>query len=513
MVPILAYIIVVSVCISVFYLFYRLFLHKDTDFKAVRLYLISAVIISFILPGTNLSVNLNLPSVGTAEYFSQQPEANVEWQEDNTEVSPVIITPPASESAGSAEMIPGSPGISIPWVKIVILIYLLGFAFLLVRLIKQIIVICACFFRSEKRRDHSLFIIRNSTFDFPFSFFNWIFIPYHIEPGHDMDEIVQHEKIHAGQWHSADMLVTEMLTATMWFNPLIWIMKNSVQLVHEYLADEGVLKKGLDKVFYQALLVNQAAESKLIPLSSRFNQSLIKKRITMMSKTKSNPLTKLKLFGIIPIIGLLVIGIACAKTQDKQKSGEQDDNIVTAIQPTKMNVLYLGVENPVAVAVSGYNSADLEVEIDNGMIEGQDGVYVAMPARAGEANITVMADGKKVGSMTFRVKYVPDPLPRVGVKNYGPITKNEIIEAGGLNAYIPIDFDIQFKVVSFGMSTPNPSGFVVKANSDTDRFSEKQIEIINSLVKDQRLFLEEIRAIGPDGTIRNLPDMAFTISE
>jgi beta-lactamase regulating signal transducer with metallopeptidase domain len=518
---ILPYIVVASLCLSLFYLFYRLFLHKDTNFKAVRFYLAGAVIISFILPFTNLSVNMDLPSVGTAEYFTVQPDLSSPRQAENIETSKpseAILVNPEMEPPGEIQASAQSSGATIPWTKIIASIWLLGFAFLLIRLIKQIIVICTCYFRSEKERNNSSIIIRNSTFDHPFSFFNWIFIPDKIHSGQEMNDIIQHEMIHARQWHSADILIAEILKALMWFNPLIWMMKNSVQLVHEYLADEGALNKGLDKIFYQTLLVNQVAEGQLIPLSSRFNHSLIKKRIIMMSKTKSNQLSKLKLLGILPIIALLVLGIACAKTQEKQVLSEvngemTNDDIIAAIVPIKMNVLYLGVDNPVDVAVSGFKSENLEVELDNGRIQGSDGHYIVNPARAGEAVITVYSNGKKTGSVTFRVKSIPDPMARVGVKASGEITKNELLEAGGINAHVNVDFDIQFKALSFEMSTPDPSGYVVKGTSTTDRFSEKQIEIINSLIKDQKLYFEEIKAIGPDGAIRNLGPMIFTITE
>ncbi|MBL7112340.1 MAG: hypothetical protein ISS19_10420 [Bacteroidales bacterium] len=530
---ILAYIVVSSVCISLFYLFYRLLLQKDTDFRAVRIYLIASIIISFILPSVNMQVNLDLPSLGTSEYFAWQHDKIDGSEAGNTEASPVITNPSESQSSGpvrgNAEIIappvnlPAVPssGENIPWSGIVLLVYLLGFAFLMVRLLKQFTVISVCYFRSEKEKSQSFIIIRNTSFDHPFSFFNWIFIPAKITPDNEMSDIIQHEKIHARQWHSADMLLTEALTAIMWFNPLIWMMRDSVQLVHEYLADEGALNKGLDKVFYQALLVNQVAEGRLIPLSSRFNQSLIKKRITMMSKTKSNQMSKLKLLGVLPIIALLVLGIACAKTQEKQVLSEvngemTNDDVITAIVPIKMNVLYIGVENPVAVAVSGYKSEELEVRLNNGRIEGQAGEYVVMPARTGEAEITVSKDGRDVGSITFRVKPIPDPVARVGEMRSGSISKSDLLEAGGINAYMAIDFDIQFKVVSFVMSATVPMSGAMAIReeiSKSDKYSELQIDLINSLITNQKLMVEEIKAIGPDGAIRDLGPMVFTISE
>jgi hypothetical protein len=93
----------------------------------------------------------------------------------------------------------------------------------------------------------------------------------------------------------------------MWFNPLIWMMRSSIQLVHEYLADEGALSTGIDRLRYQALLVNQAAEERLICLSSSFNHSLIKKRMIMMTKSKFNHGTKLRILTLVPITAFALL--------------------------------------------------------------------------------------------------------------------------------------------------------------------------------------------------------------
>jgi len=513
--PVLAYIVASSLCLGIFYLFYRLFLYKDTGFKAIRIYLAGAVVVSFILPFLNLSVNLDLPSIGTAEYFDFQHETNAVLNDSPVLAKSREMAVPAAELSQTPEIKTTSSRVPIHWSLIVALIYLPGCAFLLTRLIKQVIVICICYLRSENERIGSSFIIRNSKFDIPFTFFNWIFIPENMEPGEEMDEIVQHEMVHARQLHSADVLVAELLTALMWFNPLIWMMKNSVQLVHEYLADEGAINEGLDKVTYQALLVNQAAEGRLVPLSSRFSQSIIKKRIIMMSKTKSNPFTKFKYLGIIPVVTLLILGIACAKTQKEPTAvnGEQaTDEILSVVVPVKMNILYLGVENPVAVAVSGYRSEDLELGIDNGRIEGQDGNYIVMPAKTGYANITIYHDGTEIGTKIFRVKPIPDPYARVGEKRDGLITKEELLDAGGINAYVNIEYDIQFRPVSFVMSA-TISGFTREEASSSDRITDSQIDLINSLKADQKLYFEEIKAVGPDGAIRELGPMVFIITE
>ena len=112
----------------------------------------------------------------------------------------------------------------------------------------------------------------------------------------------------------------------------------------------------------------------------------------------------------------------------------------------------------------------------------------------------------------FRVKPVPDPYARVGEKRDGLITKEELLAAGGINAIVNIEFEIDFKPVSFVMSTVI-SGFTREDASNSDKFTGSQIDLINSLKPGQKLYFEKIKAIGPDGAIRELGPMIFTIAE
>jgi gliding motility-associated protein GldM len=298
----------------------------------------------------------------------------------------------------------------------------------------------------------------------------------------------------------------------MWFNPLIWMMRNSMQLVHEYLADEGALSTGIDKLKYQALLINQVTEERLICLSSSFNHSLIKKRMIMMTKSKFNQRTKLKILTLVPVAVILFLGVACINGQNK-------GNAVTAIEPVRMNVFYVGVDNPIKIAASGYNASELSVSVDNGTITGKNGEYLVRPAKEGTANVIVSnSSGKEIQKTAFRVKNFPDPIAAVktaeGLKTNGNITKKELLDAKGIIVSMNnFDFDINFTVESFVLSYTLPGKFVIVEDvSKSDKFSEKQIEGIKSLIQWQKVTIEAITVVGPDGTKRKLNPMVFLIS-
>lgn len=229
----------------------------------------------------------------------------------------------------------------------------------------------------------------------------------------------------------------------------------------------------------------------------------------MMTKPKLSQKTNLKILTIIPVAALLFMGVACVNGQKTEKK------VVAAVAPTKMNVLYLGVDNPMSIAVSGYDIEDTEVKVrENGQIEGSGGKYIIRPQRPGNLWVDVYADGEIVQSSEFRVKTVPNPVAKVAGKKGGEISKEELLESGKVIVEMEnFDFDLSFEIVSYVLSATVPGSYVVREEiSKKDSFSPMQIDLINSLIQNQKLMIEEIRAKGPDGSIRKLGSLVFTIS-
>jgi gliding motility-associated protein GldM len=184
-----------------------------------------------------------------------------------------------------------------------------------------------------------------------------------------------------------------------------------------------------------------------------------------------------------------------------------------------MNVLYLGVDNPMRIAASGVEASELEVTIDNGLITVKNGEYLIQPKTPGSATVTVSSKGKEIQKTSFRVKPVPDPVAAIktpdGLKTNGLITKKELLDANGIETALHnFDFDLKFNVVSFVLSFTIPGEFkIVEEVSKSDKYTERQINFIKSLIKYQKVTIEEITAMGPDGKTRKLNPMVFTISE
>lgn len=187
------------------------------------------------------------------------------------------------------------------------------------------------------------------------------------------------------------------------------------------------------------------------------------------------------------------------------------------VSPTKMNVFYAGLPNPVSISVPGIASTNLKVSITNARLEQQaDGTYLVYPQTVGQKSlVTVRAtiDGteKEIGSTEFRVKRVPNPMATVAGKNEGVISKNELLAEQGVFAEIPdFDFQMKFTVQSFVVST-SKGGFVVDKPTNGNKFSNEQYELIKGLNTGGRLYIDNIIVKGEDGTTRNLSAISFKI--
>jgi gliding motility-associated protein GldM len=187
------------------------------------------------------------------------------------------------------------------------------------------------------------------------------------------------------------------------------------------------------------------------------------------------------------------------------------------VSPTRMNILYLGLPNPISVSVPGMSSRDIQVTMKNGRIDRSTEGFLAYPEKITEkAYISVSATVDKVikqmGTVEFRVKKVPNPIATVAGKNEGLISKNELMVEQGVFADIPdFDFDMKFKVLSFVVST-SKGGFMVDKATTGAKFTQEQRDLFNGLTRGSRLYIDNIVAKGDDGLTRNLSAISFKIN-
>ena len=187
------------------------------------------------------------------------------------------------------------------------------------------------------------------------------------------------------------------------------------------------------------------------------------------------------------------------------------------ISPTKMNVFYVGVENPVSISIAGVPGNKISPSITNASIRKQrDGEYIVLPKRPGNSLISVRAEidgvSKNMGVAPFRVKALPDPTVQVAGKKGGKIQKNVFVAQAGVFAVMEdFDFELEFKIIEFTVSTTDRGGYFTGQSTKGNIFTKAQKALMNSLRRGQRVNIEDVKTIGPDGSVRNLAPIVFEI--
>ena len=221
--------------------------------------------------------------------------------------------------------------------------------------------------------------------------------------------------------------------------------------------------------------------------------------------------------GVKKWAGLLTFQTPSGGTVERRFESEYivaEPNVV--VSPTKMNVFYVGVKNPVSISAPGFTSDRIRATMSNGKLSQRGNDYIAEPKVAfRDAQVSVEAnfDGewRPLRTVDFRVKPIPDPVAKIADMNGGRIKKNLLLAQTGVDAVMDnFDFDLEFKITGFTVSTIQ-KGFTVDQSSRTDTFTPEQIAMFRNLKRNNKVYIEDIRAVGPDGVTRRLPAIVFRI--
>ncbi|WP_186434748.1 M56 family metallopeptidase [Dokdonia sp. Hel_I_53] len=161
-----------------------------------------------------------------------------------------------------------------------------------------------------------------------FTLFNYIFI------GKDIDklsrkQILIHERIHVKQKHTWDLLFFELLRIVMWFNPFIYVFQKQTSIIHEYLADQKAVNAQSKKEYFEQLLNAAFGTEQLSFTNTFFNHSLIKKRITMLQKSKSKRITLIKYTLIVPLVLAMLVYTSCSKENELETEQSLEQQIAS----------------------------------------------------------------------------------------------------------------------------------------------------------------------------------------
>ena len=284
-----------------FLLVYDLFLKKETFFNWNRIYLLTTAVLSLILPFIKVE---SFKAVVPQDYIIALPAIILGESSPNTNnvisLNAVILERDALSF----------------WEILFYTGAFVAFCLFLIKVIKISILVI----KNPKQSIGNVVLVELINSNAAFSFFHYIFLGEYIK-AEDKDAILKHELIHTQQKHSLDLLFFEVLRILFWFNPFVYMYQNRLTTLHEFIADANALKHQDKTQYYQNLLA-QVFETKNISfINTFFKQSLIKKRIVMLSKTKSKQINLFKYTLLIPMVLGMLVYTSC--NNRKQDSSEE----------------------------------------------------------------------------------------------------------------------------------------------------------------------------------------------
>ena len=409
------YILKSSVCLVLFYLFFRLLLSKETFHRFNRMALLGVLFFSLLIPCIEVTTR-----------------HQVEVQQAVLSIEQLLLMAELEATPANVGAVQETSAIS--WVQVVLLVYLAGILFLACRNIYSLI----CLFRlihsgkHEKLEKGVTLVVHNQEIA-PFSWMKYIVISRK-DLEENGREILIHEMAHIHHRHSVDLLVADICIFFQWFNPSAWLLKQELQNVHEYEADETVINEGVNAKEYQLLLIKKAVGTRLYSMANSFNHSKLKKRITMMLKEKSNPWARLKYLYVLPLAAIAVTAFARPEISEKVEEisavkvndlaeiveTKSEENVVKELVDTTKN----------KVVVVGYRTE----KKDSVLTSGKKKVAISVQGISGEGKPLVIINGKEserevVNALNPEcIESVSVIGPEKAIKVYGEKAKDGVMD-------------------------------------------------------------------------------------
>lgn len=308
------YMVKISVCLAVTYMFYYLLLRHTTHYVWNRWFLLSCTLLSFIIPAININLFVQPQQLGHIYFINKLP---------------AIYTPETTVTA------PENNGINIQLTAFIV--FVTGVLILFVKLAIQ--------YLSLKKIQSQAKLVSNGNGEFklyhldaaiaPFSFNNNIYCNNTMYNQHELDEVIRHEMVHVTQKHTRDVLLAELLCILNWYNPFAWMIKRAVKDNLEFIADDKVLQHGTSRQGYQYLILKVTGNTPYA-IANNLNFSSLKTRITMMNKNKTSKAHLLKFLFVLPLACCILVAFRhgdAAAVKEKVK---------TAVLPTGDETFTLG---------------------------------------------------------------------------------------------------------------------------------------------------------------------------
>jgi beta-lactamase regulating signal transducer with metallopeptidase domain len=307
----LTYFVQVNVCWLLFYGAYFALLSRETFFRLNRIWLIISLLAGLILP-------LVAPTLTVVE---------------PTNVAAIVLEPIVISASDLGQNLGNTEGVAF---TILAAMYGLGVAVSLGKLLMGFWKIKRLLNRADKlpMDDFTLMQVREAIA--PFSFFRWVFINLNLVEHADLQQIILHERAHVRERHSFDVVFAEVLGVVFWWSPLVYFYTKSLKNVHEYAADEVVLRTSSPPQYGRLLLRQQQSGMSLSLANPFFSQ--LKKRILMMTRNPSKRRALAKYALALPIFLVLMLLLASPKTKIMASTEAATDKVVASIETLEKSI-------------------------------------------------------------------------------------------------------------------------------------------------------------------------------
>jgi hypothetical protein len=273
------YLIKSSGLIALFYLAYHFLLRKETFFTSNRWFLLLGLFTSVVLPLV----------IYTKIIIVESSSKNIDWSK--------IPVPNISENEA----------FEINWYLIFGVVYGIGILFFLAKFVFDFYSLNTLLKGKTIQNQADFKFIDTTENVAPFSFFNTIVYNSSLYSSSELENILEHEKVHSEQNHTVDVLISRVFCALFWFNPIIWLYKKAIIQNLEFIADSEATKKISDKKAYQFMLLKITTHENCVAITNHFYQSLIKKRIVMLNKNQSKKSNSWKYALVLPALVAFVM--------------------------------------------------------------------------------------------------------------------------------------------------------------------------------------------------------------
>ncbi|MCA1919924.1 MAG: M56 family metallopeptidase [Flavobacterium piscis] len=275
-----------------FYFAYYFLLRKETFFNSSRYFLLAGLITSVALPFMVYTKTVWIESA-PAEAFVVSENSNAVPAFHHTQF-------PVTHYIQNESF-------DINWNYILLAIYIIGFVALVIKFAIDFYSLSTVLKGKKVQQQADFKFVDINENIAPFSYFDYIVYNSSMFTTSELENIIEHEKVHSDQNHTVDVLISRVFCVLFWFNPIIWLYKKAILQNLEFIADSEAAKKISDKKAYQYTLLKITTHESCVAITNHFYQSLIKKRIVMLNKNQSKKRNYWKYYAIIPALVAFVL--------------------------------------------------------------------------------------------------------------------------------------------------------------------------------------------------------------